>query len=112
MPCLDISTNVNLEGIDIDSFFSEATKVVATIIGKPETFVMVLLKGSVPICFGGNKGPAALGEIISMGGINREVKRKLIASIGTVLENNLSIPRTRFVLKVYDTTMGRTQSKL
>ncbi|CDP06423.1 unnamed protein product [Coffea canephora] len=112
MPCLDISTNVNLNGVDLDSVFSEATKTVAAIMGKPETFVMVLLKGSVPISFGGNKEPAALGEIISMGGINREVKRKLIAAIGTILETKLSIPRTRFVLKVYDTTMGRNQSKL
>mgnify|MGYP004720745641 CR=1 FL=1 len=37
MPCLDISTNVNLNGVDLDSVFSEATKTVAAIMGKPET---------------------------------------------------------------------------
>lgn len=36
MPCLDISTNVILDGVDLDSIFSEATKTVAAIIGKPE----------------------------------------------------------------------------
>lgn len=36
MPCLDISTNVNLEGINTDSIFSELTKAVSQIIGKPE----------------------------------------------------------------------------
>ncbi|GAV76892.1 MIF domain-containing protein [Cephalotus follicularis] len=113
MPCLYITTNLNLDGVDIDSIFSEATKTVAMIIGKPENFVMVILKGSVAISFDRNKEPAAYAEIVSMGGINKEVKRNLIASIGTILQNRLSIPRTRFFLKCYDTTAGRNNiSKL
>ncbi|CBI18101.3 hypothetical protein PVL29_009850 [Vitis rotundifolia] len=112
MPCVDISTNVNLEGVDADPIFSDVTKAVASIIGKPENYVMVLLKGSVAISFEGNKEPAAFAEIISMGGINSEVKRKLIATIGTILQTKLSIPRTRFFLKVYDTTMAHKIAKL
>ncbi|KAK7382368.1 hypothetical protein VNO80_01219 [Phaseolus coccineus] len=112
MPCLYISTNINLDGINIDPIFSEATTAVSTIIGKPEKFVMVILKGSVPISFESNKEPAAYAEIVSMGGINSEVKKKLIYSIGTILQTNLSIPRTRFFLKVFDTTVFRTQSKM
>ncbi|KAK3406807.1 macrophage migration inhibitory factor homolog [Eucalyptus grandis] len=112
MPCLYISTNVCLDGVDADPIFSEATKAVASIIGRPENFVMVILKGSLAISFGGNKEPAAYAEIISMGGIDSEVKKKLIATIGTILQEKLSIPRTRFILKVYDTTAGRKVSKL
>ncbi|XP_058208576.1 uncharacterized protein LOC131321700 [Rhododendron vialii] len=112
MPCLDISTNVSLDGVDTDSIFSEATKAVATIIGKPETYVMVVLKGSVQISFGGNKEPAAFAEIVSMGGINSEVKKNLILTIGTILQDKLSISRSRFFLKVYDTTAGRHPSKI
>lgn len=36
MPCLNLSTNVGLEGIDTSSILSEATKTVAKIVGKPE----------------------------------------------------------------------------
>jgi hypothetical protein len=36
MPCLNLSTNVNLEGVDTSSILSEATSTVATLIGKPE----------------------------------------------------------------------------
>lgn len=75
-------------------------------------FVMVLLKGSVPISFECNKEPAAYAEIISMGGINSEVKKKLIYTIGTILQSKLSIPRTRFFLKVFDTTLFRNKSKM
>ncbi|CAN1134324.1 Macrophage migration inhibitory factor homolog [Linum perenne] len=104
MPCLYITTNVNLDGVDADPVFSDATKAVASIVGRPEHFVMVVLKGSVPIRFNGNKDPAAYGEIVSVGGITREVKRKLIASVGDILQARLSIPKTRFILKVFDTT--------
>lgn len=68
---------------------------------------MVVLKGSVQISFGGNKEPAAFAEIVSMGGINSEVKKNLILTIGTILQDKLSISRSRFFLKVYDTTAGR-----
>ncbi|XAR55779.1 Phenylpyruvate tautomerase [Bertholletia excelsa] len=112
MPCLDISTNVSLDGVDIDSVFSEATKAVASIIGKPENYVMVLVRGSVDISFGVNKEPAAFAEVVSMGGINSEVKKKLIYTLGTILLNKLSIQRSRFFLKVHDTTAGRSRSRL
>ncbi|KAL4606360.1 hypothetical protein ACB092_09G097500 [Castanea dentata] len=112
MPCLYISTNVSLDGVDTDPIFSELNKAVSTIIGKPENYVMVILKGSVAISFESNKTPAAYAEIVSMGGINSDVKKKLIATIGTILQSKLSVPRTRFFLKVYDTTAGRNYSKL
>lgn len=76
-------------------------------------FVMVVLKGSVPISFEGNKEAAAYAEVVAMGGINSEVKRKLIATLGSILQSKLCIPRTRFFLKVFDTTVFRNHySKL
>ncbi|KZV33118.1 macrophage migration inhibitory factor [Dorcoceras hygrometricum] len=104
MPCLDITTNVNLHdgGVDTDSMFSELTEAVSQIVGIPKNFVMILVKGSVAITFGGNKEPAALAEIVSMGEISSPVKRKLISTVGSILYDKLSIPNTRFVLKVFD----------
>ncbi|KAG6603558.1 hypothetical protein SDJN02_03473, partial [Cucurbita argyrosperma subsp. argyrosperma] len=112
MPCLYISTNVDLAGADSAAIFAATTSAVSSIIGKPENYVMVLLKGSVAISFGGNKEPAAFAEVVSMGGINSEVKRRLIATIGSILKEKLSVPPARFFLKVHDTTAGRPVSKL
>jgi hypothetical protein len=36
MPCLNVSTNVNLEGVDTSAILAEASESVASIIGKPE----------------------------------------------------------------------------
>lgn len=68
---------------------------------------MILVKGSVTLTFGGSKEPAALAEIMAMGGLGTKVKRELIATIGTILQDQLSIPRTRFVLKVFDANLGK-----
>ncbi|CAN6576064.1 unnamed protein product [Malus baccata var. baccata] len=96
MPCLNISANVNLDGVDTSAVLSEATSTVAKIIGKPEA-------GSVPISFGGTEEPAAYGELVSIGGLNPDVNKKLSAAIAAILETKLSVPKSRFFLKFYDT---------
>ncbi|XP_074270728.1 uncharacterized protein LOC141594621 isoform X1 [Silene latifolia] len=103
MPCLNISTNVNLEGVDTSAILSEATSSIATIIGKPPAYVMVVLKGSVPMAFGGTEQPAAYGELVSIGGLNPDTNKKLSAAIAAILETKLSVPKSRFFIKFYDT---------
>ncbi|GJN07196.1 hypothetical protein PR202_ga25004 [Eleusine coracana subsp. coracana] len=182
MPCLNVSTNVNLDGVDTSAILAEASKTVASVIGKPEAvssppsipisrpdllmyrtfrsvdflllslsvmpspllqsamgkmgfsspylvtlcystlssgnciftvvlsmssiqhskYVMVVLKGSVPMAFGGTQEPAAYGELVSIGGLNPDVNKKLSAGIASILESKLSIPKSRFYLKFYD----------
>ncbi|XP_043702948.1 macrophage migration inhibitory factor homolog isoform X2 [Telopea speciosissima] len=102
MPCLNLSTNVNVDEVDTSSILSEATKTVAKIIGKPEAYVMIVLKGSVPMSFGGTQQPTAYGELVSIGGLNPDVNKKLSAAIAAILETKLSVPKSRFFLKFYD----------
>ncbi|XP_034901935.1 uncharacterized protein [Populus alba] len=102
MPCLNISTNVNLDGVNTSAILSEASSQVAKIIKKPESYVMIVLKGSVPISFGGTEEPAAYGELVSIGGLSSDVNKKLSSAISTVLLSKLSVPKSRFFLKFYD----------
>ncbi|KAI3525727.1 hypothetical protein L2E82_01463 [Cichorium intybus] len=102
MPCLNLSTNVNLEGVDTSSILSEATSTVAKLIGKPEAYVMIVLKGSVPMAFGGTEQPAAYGELVSIGGLNPDVNKKLSAAVAEILSSKLSVPKSRFFLKFFD----------
>ncbi|KAB5552211.1 hypothetical protein DKX38_009522 [Salix brachista] len=95
MPCLNISTNVSLDGINTSAILSEASSQVAKIIGKPESYVMIVLKGSVPIAFGGTEQPAAYGELVSVGGLSGDVNKKLSSAIATILESKLSVPKSR-----------------
>ncbi|KAG6539205.1 hypothetical protein ZIOFF_004358 [Zingiber officinale] len=72
MPCLNLFTNVRLEEVDTSTVLSETTKAISDIIGKPET-------------------PAAYGELVSIGGLNSDVNKKLSAGIADILENNMQI---------------------
>ena len=65
-------------------------------------YVMIVLKGSVPISFGGTKEPAAYGELVAVGGLSNDVNKKLSSAISTILLSKLSVPKSRFFLKFYD----------
>ena len=66
-------------------------------------YVMIVLKGSVPMSFGGTEQPAAYGELVSIGGLNPDVNKKLSAAIAAILETKLQVPKSRFFLKFDDT---------
>ena len=65
-------------------------------------YVMIVLKGSVPIAFGGTEQSAAYGELVSVGGLSSDVNKKLSSAIATILESKLSVPKSRFFLKFFD----------
>ncbi|XP_027071417.1 uncharacterized protein [Coffea arabica] len=109
MPCLNLSTNVKLEGVDTSAILSEATSTVAKLVGKPEAYVMIVLKGSVPMSFGGTEQPTAYGELVSIGGLNPDVNKKLSAAISNILETKLNVPKSRFFLKFCDTKAHQSQ---
>ncbi|KAG6435794.1 hypothetical protein SASPL_100671 [Salvia splendens] len=114
MPCLNISTNVSLEATDTSAILSEISSTVAKLIGKPEAvcYVMVVLKGSVPISFGGTEQPAAYGELVSIGGLSPDVNKKISGAIANILETKLSVPKARYFLKFYDTKARKPNLKL
>lgn len=63
---------------------------------------MIVVKGSVPIAFGGTEQPAAFGELVSIGGLSPSVNKQLSAAIAEILETKLSVPKNRFFLKFFD----------
>lgn len=73
-------------------------------------YVMIVLKGSVPMSFGGTEEPAAYGELVSIGGLNADVNKKLSAAVSAILETKLSVPKSRFFLKFYDTKVSNSLS--
>ncbi|GKD07762.1 macrophage migration inhibitory factor homolog isoform X2 [Tanacetum coccineum] len=54
------------------------------------------------MAFGGTEEPAAYGEIVSIGGLNADVNKKLSAAVADILSSKLSVPKSRFFLKFFD----------
>ncbi|KAK7291860.1 hypothetical protein RIF29_07353 [Crotalaria pallida] len=102
MPTLNLFTNLPLDSVIASDILRDATKTVSKIIGKPESYVMILLNGGVPIAFGGSEEPAAYGELISIGGLGPDVNGKLSSTIADILQTKLSIDSSRFYIKFYD----------
>ena len=65
-------------------------------------YVMIVLKGSVPMKFGGSQDPAVYGELVSIGCLGVEENKKLSAGISSVCEAKLSVPKSRCFLKFYE----------
>lgn len=102
MPTLNLFTNVPVDGVVASDILKDATKAIAKTIGKPESYVMVLINGGVPIAFAGTEEAAAYGELISIGGLNPSVNAKLSSIIAEILQTKLSIDSSRFYIKFYD----------
>ncbi|RYR77102.1 hypothetical protein Ahy_A01g001572 [Arachis hypogaea] len=102
MPTLNLFTNIPVDTVVASDILRDATKAVAKIIGKPESYVMILLNGSVPIAFAGSEEPAAYGELISIGGLDPSVNGKLSSTIADILKTKLFIDSSRFYIKFYD----------
>ncbi|KAF4381831.1 hypothetical protein G4B88_001126 [Cannabis sativa] len=102
MPTLNLFTNVPVDAVVASDILKDATKAVAKIIGKPESYVMILINGGVPIAFAGTEEPAAYGELISIGGLGPSVNGKLSSTIAEILQIKLSIDSSRFYIKFYD----------
>lgn len=72
----------------------ELSMAVATIIGKPETYVMVVAE-KASIMMSGEKGDAAYVEVRSIGGLNHSVNTQLTRQICKLMEDLLYIPSDR-----------------
>ncbi|OMP07774.1 Macrophage migration inhibitory factor [Corchorus olitorius] len=102
MPTLNLFTNVPVDAVTASDILKDATKAVAKIIGKPESYVMILINGGVPMAFAGTEAPAAYGELISIGGLGPSVNPKLSSTLADILQTKLSIDASRFYIKFYD----------
>ncbi|KFD60936.1 hypothetical protein M514_26879 [Trichuris suis] len=94
MPIFTFSTNVPSENISVD-FLKSTSKLIAGMLGKPESYVAVHINGGQKITFGGTDGPAGFGQLLSLGGVGGEKNRSHSAKLFKHLTDGLGIPGNR-----------------
>ena len=67
MPYLKIQTNQTVTAEQAQALITKASKLVASELGKPESYVMVALAPPVPMVFAGSDAPTAYLELKSIG---------------------------------------------
>lgn len=67
MPTLRIQTNAHVPTGDRMALLARASQTVAEMLGKPESYVMVILEDARDMLFAGSPSPAAFLELVSLG---------------------------------------------
>jgi phenylpyruvate tautomerase len=101
MPLLKLETTVGLPEDKRKALLAALSKIVAESIGKPEQYVMVAASQTA-ILMSGSPSDAAFVDVRSIGGLSREVNRKLSQKIGRLLNESLGIPLDRIYLTLAD----------
>ncbi|BBN13637.1 phenylpyruvate tautomerase [Marchantia polymorpha subsp. ruderalis] len=102
MPMLNVNTNVPLDAVVISDILKDASKAIARLLSKPESYVMISIRHGVPMSMGGSEEPTAYAELISIGGLTPPNNKKISAAISEILEKKASIDPGRFYLKFTD----------
>ena len=101
MPYLKIQSNQAVEESKQASMLSKASTLVATELGKPESYVMVNLEPTRPMFFAGSDDPAAYHELKSIGLSDSQTK-PLSAALCQLIHENLNIPQNRIYVEFAD----------
>jgi len=106
MPLLKLETTVPLPEEKGKPLLAALSKTVASVIGKPEQYVMITASQSAMV-MSGKAGEAALVDIRSIGGLNGETNRKLSQQICKLLKDSLGIASDRVYLNFTDVEAGK-----
>ena len=101
MPWIHVETSVDLTQEKKNYLLAELSKATASVIGKPELYVMAGLERS-DMMMSGTPAPCAWVEIKSIGGLTPAVVGKLAAQITGLLEKHLQVARDRVYMNFAD----------
>lgn len=101
MPYLMIQTNLPLGKKAERAILRNASTLVAELLSKPESFVMIALESDTAMLFAGSDDPVAFLELKSIGLAARKTK-DLSEALCKLIEGHLGIPRDRVYVKFID----------
>lgn len=96
MPILHIHTNTRIE--NQPHFLAQASTTVAESLGKPESYVMILLSDCKPMSFAATDEPTAFLELKSLG-LNDTQTNDLSLKLCSFLEKTLNVDISRIYIE-------------
>ena len=92
MPLIQLFTSCDISTQEErETLAKKLSKLAATCIGKPEQYVMASVQDKAAMTMGGEPTSAALVSVKSIGGLSREVNKKLSAETCQILREELGI---------------------
>jgi len=96
MPVFQVNTNV--EVADQDSFLVDASSLVASLLGKPESYVIIQLSDNQQMSFAGTSEPLAFCTLKSLG-LNSSQTAELSKQLCDFLTTKLGIEVSRIYIE-------------
>jgi len=98
MPYCQIVSNRSIEGDEAKTIAGEASSLVATMLGKPESYVMVRVESDSTLIFGGSDAPACFVSLASLGLPESETK-KFSQTVCEFVQRQLDVPWDRIYIE-------------
>ncbi len=98
MPYLKIQTNITIEPAAEQLILKQLSATIASELGKPEAYVMVVLEADKSMFFATNNDPAAYLELKSLG-LAEETTPSLSAALCDAVSQHLTIPGNRIYIE-------------
>ncbi|MGD2073556.1 MAG: phenylpyruvate tautomerase MIF-related protein [Gammaproteobacteria bacterium] len=101
MPLLKIETNQSVAAEDRSQLIAKASQQVASMLGKPERYVMVSLQVNPAMLFGGSDAPLAYLELKSIG-LPEARTAELSQGLAELMKAELDLPADRVYVEFAD----------
>ena len=96
MPLLQITTNISIENSSV--FTKNASRIIADMLGKPESYVMVMVNADASLVFAGSEDDCAHLKLKSLG-LDESKTTDYSAQLCNFIQNTLDIPAARIYIE-------------
>ena len=105
MPLLKIQTNIEIKEPDKKTLLAKASQLTAEQLGKPESYVMVIIESQQPMLFAGNDAPLAYLELKSIG-LPENKTKDLSQALCNLVNTEITIPQDRIYIEFANAERG------
>jgi hypothetical protein len=106
MPLMTIRTSADLGQADVPALLHACSEKLASLAGKPESYVMTLLDRVTAMTMSGTDEPACLVEIRSVGKLSGDQTKAMSQAFCVLLEERLGVSQRRIFLNFTDFSGG------
>ena len=96
MPLLQITTNISIENSSV--FTKNASRIIADMLGKPESYVMIMVNADASLVFAGSEDDCAHLKLKSLG-LDESKTADYSAQLCNFIQNTLDIPAARIYIE-------------
>ena len=101
MPLIRMQIDADVNDTNKREAMEGLSKIVSRATGKPETYIMVTINFA-PVCMAGSCGRAAFLEVMSIGGLSKDVNTEITKEFCALLDKLFSIVSKRVYVSFSD----------